>query len=106
ATSAARSTPAEAAAAATAAATSAGESAAGTRTRAAGLLLRFVDLERAAFEVATIERRDRRLRVAPRAHRHERESARLAGHPVGHDRHFGDLPAILFEHRANRIFDC
>jgi hypothetical protein len=84
------------AAAASAAAATAGAAAA-TTAAAAATILRLVDAEAAASEVATIERLNGSIRIRAFAHLHEGEPSRPAGFPVGDDAHLVHCTVSLEE---------
>jgi hypothetical protein len=86
-------TTAAAAATTTAAATATGTTAATAAAAATtlGTLFSFIHAERTTVDHLAVDAFDRALRLFVRAHRHEREAARLPRGAVGHDmdvRHF------------------
>ena len=69
----------------------AASAAATTASAAAAAILRFVDAQRTAAHVASVQLVDRLIGV-PVVHLHEAEAARAAGFAVGDHRHRVDLP--------------
>jgi hypothetical protein len=87
----------------TAIAAAAEATAATTTTATRTALLRDIDAERTAFEVLTVEVRQRLLSAFLRRHLDEAEAARAAGHPVKHQSNLADL-ATGGEALRNQIF--
>jgi hypothetical protein len=76
-------------------------------TPAAGALTRLADTEGATIQLATIESADRALRIRLGLHLYESETARLARHAIGDDRHIGHLTPVgskRFTQRFSRRF--
>jgi hypothetical protein len=96
ATAAATTTVATAASAAAATTTTVATAASGAAAAAAAVL-RFVDPEAAAPEVATIERLDGGIRVRAFAHFHEGEPSRPTGFPIRDDAHLVHCTVTLEE---------
>jgi hypothetical protein len=67
--------------------------------------LRNVDAEGATFEILLVELVERLLGALGRGHLDKTEAARLAGHPVEHERDFFDL-ATGGELLLDQIFGC
>src|SRR5262249_25556196 len=69
---------------------------------AALAVLRFVDLERSAIQIAAVEGSDGRLGIRGARHLPACESAGLAGLAIGDDLDFGPPAALLLAHFAQR----